>query len=344
MRSVVVAIVGFRCAQDIATCVGQLALSEHRAMRVHICENGGAESFSNLVAAFANDPNWIAGGSHSPATARVLECRTFLPRDATTAVRELTLHQAAGNLGFAAAVNEILVAIRDDPDWSAVWLLNPDTEPRADALSRMLARCEARTVGIVGARLVFKHSGRVQLYGGRWRRWLGRGFNIGLNCESDASVNVAAIEREQTYVSGASMLVTREFIETVGLMHEDYFLYAEEIDWCLRRGQFRLGYAHDAVVIHAHGTSIGSSNDRRRKSPMSVYFDERARLLLTRRFFPQIFPVVMLTTLVLTVQYARGGSLQNFVFALRGWWAGLRGETGFPDAIRARLERLPRSA
>lgn len=339
MSGVIVAIVGYRCAADIAACVGRLKASDHPDIRVHVCENGGADSFADLVALFAADPDLGPTRAAAPATPRTVERFVLEPRRPASAVREVVLHRASGNLGFAAAVNEVLAAVRDRPDWSAVWILNPDTEPQPDALTRLMDHAARGDYGIVGARLLVKHSGRVQLYGGRWRRWLGRGFNIGLGREADAPVDVAAIEREQTYVAGASMLVSRAYIDAVGPMSEGYFLYAEEIDWCLRRGRFRLGYAHDAVVLHAHGSTIGSSVDRRLKSPLSVYFDERARLLLTRKFYPAIYPAVLLTTLALTLQYVRAGALRNFRFALLGWWAGLRGQTGFPDDVRPLLER-----
>ena len=49
------------------------------------------------------------------------------------------------------------------------------------------------------------------------------------------------------YVSGASMLASRAFLENVGLMEESYFLYFEELDWALRaRGKFDLAYARIA--------------------------------------------------------------------------------------------------
>ena len=39
-----------------------------------------------------------------------------------------------------------------------------------------------------------------------------------------------------------------------------------------------------------HGATMGSSHDRRSRSPFSVYLDERNRLLITRRFDPVMLP------------------------------------------------------
>ena len=152
----------------------------------------------------------------------------------------------------------------------------------------------------MGSRLVSKSMHKVQQYGGRWRPLIGRGFNIGMGADQDAAADVADIERSMTYVSGASLYATRAYCDAVGFMQEDYFLYAEDVDWCLRGVGRLLGYAHDALVYHKHGSTIGSNSNRKLRSRLSVYLDERNKLLLTRRYIPKLFPLVVVTTFLLT--------------------------------------------
>jgi len=45
-------------------------------------------------------------------------------------------------------------------------------------------------------------------------------------------------------------------------MNESYFLYCEDVDWSLRRGRFRLGYAHDAVILHVAARQPAKYRDR----------------------------------------------------------------------------------
>ncbi|KQS80568.1 hypothetical protein ASG25_03005 [Rhizobium sp. Leaf384] len=241
------------------------------------------------------------------------------------------VHQASGNIGYAGAINAVLDYLKPDPDWDSVWVLNPDTEPAPDALIALKRRSEAGGYAIVGSRIVLMHNNKIQMYGGRWRRWMARGYNIGLGADRDATPDIAAVEAEMDYVCGASMYIIRPFIETIGHMDESYFLYAEEVDWCLRRGAFALGYAHDSIVRHSHGATIGSNHSRKNRSSFSVYLDERSKMLLTKRFYPKAFPLIMLFTLILTTQYAKQGAWKNFGVALQGWWSGVRGETGFPS-------------
>ena len=94
------------------------------------------------------------------------------------------------------------------------------------------------------------------------------------------------------YVEGASMLVTRQFLEEIGIMCEDYFLYFEEADWAIRaEGRFKLAYAPESIVYHKVGGSIGTSSNPAKKSYTCDYFNIRNRLLFTRRFYPTALPV-----------------------------------------------------
>lgn len=77
---------------------------------------------------------------------------------------------------------------------------------------------------------------------------------IGIHRPSKAPVGATAPVQ-----GGACVLVTRAFVEDVGLMAEDYFLYMEDLDWGRRRGKHRIGFASKAVIRHIGGTTIGSA-------------------------------------------------------------------------------------
>lgn len=321
--NVAIIIVGFRNAAEVRSCVGFLIPSAHADFSVHVCENGGSDAFDNLVVEMAKIVPDLA--ATAPQGRAIASRRGMLPGG-----RELTLYNAGANLGYAGGINVCFEAVASESRYDAVWILNPDTEPHENALSAMIEHQQSGDYGIVGSRLVLKESGRIQLYGGRWRRWMARGYNIGLGASAADLPDVLALEREIDYVAGASMFAPRQYVEAVGPFDERYFLYYEETDWCFRRGDWRLGYAHDSIVIHAHGSTIGSSTSRRTRSALSVYLDERNKLLFTRRFDRTIFPVVALFTLLLIGQYARAGAWSNLRVALAGWWSGLRGQQGFP--------------
>ena len=176
---------------------------------------------------------------------------------------------APRNLGFAGGVNRCLAATASAGAW---WVLNPDTEPDADALEAIVDRLARGDCDAVGC-TIYLPDGRVQSYGGRWQAWLARSVSLGHGVAFDAPVNAARVEAAQNYLNGAAMVVTPRFLEAVGPMREDYFLYAEEVEWCLRglAKRMTLGFASGARVKHSQGSTTGAGGHVTERSRLSVY-------------------------------------------------------------------------
>ena len=103
-------------------------------------------------------------------------------------------------------------------------------------------------------------------------------------------VNVDVEERAAhlDYLTGCCMLLPRMFLEEVGLMNEDYFLYYEEIDWFTRaHGRFDILVASGARLYHREGSSIGSRSWRRPPSLLADHHMFRSRLIFVARHCPQ---------------------------------------------------------
>jgi N-acetylglucosaminyl-diphospho-decaprenol L-rhamnosyltransferase len=185
-------------------------------------------------------------------------------------------------------------------------------------------------------------SGEVQTYGGIWRSWTAKALSIGYGTPKEIGTDPDYVESKQNFISGACMFVSRRFVEAAGPMSERYFLYCEEIDWCLRaqlRG-IRLGFAPEAVVIHHSGTTTGYSRSLRRRSVRSVFLDERNKMLLTRNFYPLRLPVAATSALCRIVgRYARQGAFPQMVYGAFGWFMGLCGQGGRPRWVREKAGR-----
>ena len=314
-RRVAVAIVGFRNPDDVSRCLAALANSTQAGFEVVICENGGRDAYEAMRAAA---PARLSGGQN------------------------VDVILAPGNLGFAGGVK---VCIERTPDADAWWILNPDTEPNPDALSALLRRLSQGDCDAVGCTLL-SPDGEVEALGGCWRAWIARAVAIGHGRPADSPIDALAVERAQNFLMGASMLVSSRFVEHVGLMREDYFLYGEEVEWCLRAiaSGMKLGFAPDAQVVHYRGTSTGAGEQIRRQPRLPVYLGERNRMLLTRDRFGGRLPVAAAAALALLVlRYPARGAWRQFGYALSGWWAGLLGERGAPEWV-ADLQASPVAA
>jgi GT2 family glycosyltransferase len=306
MTPVTVCIVSYQNPGLIAECLEALGETTFKNFEVVICENGGEEAFQAL--------NAVVAATHGKGLT-------------------LTTILAPSNDGYASGVN---ICMRARPDARAWWVLNPDTTVEPETLSALIARLERGDCQAVGGTL-YHPDGKVQAYGGRWRGWLARPESLGHGAALSDNPDVAAVERQMHYLLGASMLIGREFVKTVGLMREDYFLYAEEVEWCLRAKAkgMRLGFAPEARVCHGQGSTTGSADSIKTRPRLPIYMDERNKLLVVRDTSPLRLPVAIGASFVLAwLRFGRRGATVQWRHAMAGWWAGVRNQRGLPPWLR----------
>ncbi|MGQ9675835.1 MAG: glycosyltransferase family 2 protein [Chloroflexota bacterium] len=72
--------------------------------------------------------------------------------------------------------------------------------------------------------------------------------------------------RAVDWVSGACLMARRKAVDSVGLLDEDYFMYAEETDWCyrMREAGWHVHYLPSARVVHWSGQSAAQEPERKR--------------------------------------------------------------------------------
>ncbi|TMV82780.1 glycosyltransferase family 2 protein [Thioclava sp. BHET1] len=200
----------------------------------------------------------------------------------------ITLIPAARNGGFAAGVNLGLAHLAQEPELDRFWILNPDTLIPPATPARI-----ARHPGpfaLLGNRVLYlEDPGRIQIDGGTLDRRTGVTGNLHLG--SLAKETPPPDLARMDFVMGASMTASRAFLTRAGPMAEDYFLYYEEVDWALRRGDMPLAFCPGAEIFHRAGSVIGSARLDRMATPRSVYFKHRARLIFLRRHLPRAVPL-----------------------------------------------------
>ncbi len=224
----------------------------------------------------------------------------------------ITVLQSGSNVGYAGGNN---LGIRRALDQGAdyIWLLNNDTVVDPEALSHLVQRMQQNPkIGMCGSTLLYYHQrDTVQVLGGAtYNKWLGISSHLGMNEPATLVHDSLEVERQLAYIIGASLLVSRTFLETVGLMNEAYFLYFEEIDWATRaKGRFTLGYAAQSIVYHKEGASVGTTKLAmpKLKRLRSEYYSLRSRLLFTRSYFPEALPSVCLGIVLMAVTRATKG-------------------------------------
>lgn len=150
------------------------------------------------------------------------------------------------NKGFARANNQAL----ENFDGGFALLLNPDTIVKSGAIKRLRAFMEENpSVGIAGPKLLYP-DGSVQH---SWEKNFPGYKYAGKSLESLPPDGVA-------WIMGACMMVRKEAIDEVGALDEDYFMYGEETDWCLRMRKkgWKIAYIPEAEVVHFEARSAST--------------------------------------------------------------------------------------
>jgi len=293
---------------DTIECLESVFRSNYPRFRVIVCDNDSTDGSMEYIKAWAEgrlaclvDPANPLRRLSSPPLAKPVAYSEYdssrAEKDPQTVTETpLVLIGTGDNLGFAGGNNVGLRRAMTDGKCRYVWLLNNDTAVDPDALRQLVRRMQEKpAAGICGSKLLFYHNpDLVQALGGAtYNKWLGSNRHLGLFQNRSQPVNPEAIEKKMQYVIGASMLVSRAFLEMVGLMSEEYFLYFEELDWIARaKGRFCLAYADLSKVFHKEGGSAGTSSDPQQKSLRAEYFTIRNRLVFTRKFYPWALPGV----------------------------------------------------
>jgi GT2 family glycosyltransferase len=267
------------CAEDfVLDCLTSLLESGYPALRVTVVDNDSPDSTCDRVRGWARVALAQDADERDPAA----------PPEPTRGW--LTLLHAGENRGFAGGVNAGLEMLMRDRQMGLFWILNPDASVERQTPFALARRAGAvRRFAAIGGRILYAGKDElIQTDGGRLHRlgFTGVNVNRGLRGTSCAMPDPESLD----YISGASLLVSRAFLERAGLMDESWFLYYEEIDWQLRRGDLPLVIEPEARVLHRAGASIGSGRPDERASPLAIYFMTRNLLPFVARWSPARLP------------------------------------------------------
>jgi GT2 family glycosyltransferase len=313
--------------RDTVECLESVLRLDYPEYQVVLVDNGSTDGSldrirewarGNLeVEASAEHPLRSLCGPPVPRPVRWAEVQGSAMRDGRYprgSDAPLVLIDNGENRGFAAGMNAGIRYALVAGEFRYVWLLNNDTVVPSDSLTHLVARMAGDPrIGICGSTLLYYHEPeRVQALGGfRHNVWLGVSAHIGQDTRYDAD----RVEEEETArrfhgVQGASMLVSRELLEEVGLLTEDFFLYYEEHDWAVRarRKGFHLGYARRSRVYHKEGRSTGNNSlALSERSVAADFYHLRSRILYTRRHHPYALPTVYVGLLAVAAnRFLRG--------------------------------------
>lgn len=309
---VAIIVLNWNGKQDTLECLRSLDRSTYAPVRIYVVDNASSDGSLEELR------------------------RAFPPGD------RLGYLTNESNLGYAGGNNRGIVrALDDGADF--VLILNNDTVVDPNMLTTLVGVARQEPLaGICGPKVLCEPA-RHLLYsaGERQSLW----FNWRQIARGQSDPGDVGRPRDVDYVVGCAMLVSRGFIERVGLLDETFFAYYDEVDWCFRgrRAGYRVVVVPAAVVYHKGEASSGKG-----LNPITAYYRTRNWIYFMRKHaafyhwpvFVPAFTVVFLSRVGAALLRGNSAVLGSLFRAL--WWQIWPDSApGVPDPVIMRRPRAP---
>ncbi len=235
---------------------------------------------------------------------------------------EVNILQLPENLGAPKASNiGFEHALAQGADY--VLRLDSDTIVSPGFLEPLVEKAEEDpTIGVVSPKIYYYDPPDLIWYAGvdAHPRHFGSVNDLNNTRDSEASRQSRVVD----YVWGAAMLISREVLEKTKGFDPDFFIYYEEIDFCLRVKAFgkKLWFVPDSYIFHKVGSAANNA--------WTAYHWNRSKMLLYRKHagnpfhLMYLFCYAWLYTLLSPLVMGKTGNRGPLQDAIKGLRAGLK--------------------
>ena len=330
--------------KDTIECVESLFKLDYSNVHIVIIDNASSDS------SLAHIKDWAAGkhiiSTNNPYYKKYTE--PFInkpfpyhfvsvenPGTVDTNQIKLSIIESKTNNGYAAGNNIGITYALAQGDASYIWVLNNDTIVPPHALSYQIEQFESEhkkgyKTGVIGSKLLLYHQPtHIQHMGVKYQPAFAYAKIVGQNQEDQGIENGTNHDFDQ--LGGASLLMSAPFIDDVGLLSEEYFLYMEEADLAVRAKNkgWKLSYCYQSKIYHKEGASI-NQNDQQIKSALSEYYWIRSKVLLTLKHYTwHIFTVLLACMAAIVfklIKYKSFKRLPVYLHAIQSAFRQYKGE------------------
>lgn len=209
------------------------------------------------------------------------------------------------NLGFSGGNNiGMEYAVKEYADF--VLLLNNDTVVEKDFLNQLVENTiENEKIGIAVPKINYYSNRDVIWYaGGYINKLRGSGFTSGVG-ELDSKY---LVNKYVTFATGCCLLIKIDVIKQIGPMDEKYFLYLEDVDYCLRTLDtgYKILFVAKSKIYHKESISTKKNNAFR-----PLYYVTRNRLYFVSKFYKKYIYITFTTLAVIFL-------LKSFMWLITG--------------------------
>ncbi len=253
-EKVSVILLNYKGVEDTLECVRSLEKCSYDNFDIIIVENASPDdSYERLKEKFGDNPG--------------------------VEPNKVILLKAEENGGFAKGNNiGIEYALENNADY--IMILNNDTLVEPDFIEELLKPFKRDdAIGVTTGKIYYEEKRNTFWFaGGQFLENRFYGAHIGEGEEDRGQYDSG---REITFSTGCLMMIKAEVLKKVGLLPEEYFMYYEDVDFCLklREAGYKLWFAPRSKIYHKVSASTGGE-----ASPFAIEWNTRNRILLMKKF------------------------------------------------------------
>lgn len=238
--------------------------------------------------------------------------------EALSKLKDIAFVQNEKNLGYSGGNN---VGIKNVLKWHCdlVVLLNNDTIVDKDLVGNLVKA--SSTGDVISPKIYFapgfefhkdryakQDVGKIIWYAGGqidWSNIIGK--HIGVDEVDKGQFNK---RQEVDFATGACIMVKRQVFEKIGLFDEKYFLYLEDMDFCVRakKAGFKIAFEPSAIIWHKNAASIGGSG-----SNLQNYYFTKSRLVFAFKFAKLRTKLAVLREIIVSRNHIKRKALTDFL-------------------------------
>lgn len=195
----------------------------------------------------------------------------------------VTILSSESNLGFSGG-NNIGISYARNQGAGYILLLNNDTLVENDFLTNMVSTAQKlNNRCVITSKIMYAYDKeRIWYAGGKFDFKTSRTSVDGINEKDSEKYNKA---QKVSFASGCCLLIPIEILDKIGLMNEDYFLYCEDTDYCLRilKADFEIMYEPKSKIYHKVNASTNKI------AGIQTYYLVRNKLFIVKKYIRPVY-------------------------------------------------------
>ncbi|MBQ3060315.1 MAG: glycosyltransferase family 2 protein [Desulfovibrio sp.] len=325
-RDVTVLIVNYRGADDTINCLRSLHDLVEPPGRIIVIDNDSNDGSVDKIF-FA----WREFASPTIVKGKDIETTDMKSRSIILMMPQ--------NGGYAYGNNAGMRLAFRDSGCKAIWILNNDTIVHQYALKELCNRYNKHIKPcIIGSTLIYADDEtKIQATAGS-KLFLPLGLTAQLYNNADINklddISQDDVEKKLSDIIGASFFIHRDVVKKNYFFKEDFFLYLEETEYCIRatKNGINLLWAKHSLVIHKEGGSINANNNTNRPV-LSDFLMLRNRSCLVKNYLQIMLPILFMSYIIVSVKRIFRKQLSRIPLVFIAFFDGISGRMGKPNNI-----------